>query len=47
MRDIRHDNYMSTTMANGFGLPLEDKDADGELSQSNLGSMIRSLSFYS
>ena len=41
---------MSTSMAKGFRLSLDDKDDDDddddELSQSNLGSMLRSLSFY-
>jgi hypothetical protein len=46
MRDFRHDNYMSTSMAKGFGLSLDDKDDDDdELSQSNLGSTFRSWSF--
>jgi hypothetical protein len=33
-------------MAKWFGLSLDDKDDDDEWSQSNLGSMFRSWSFF-
>ena len=40
----RQFHYISTSMAKGLGLSLDNKD-DDEWSQSNLGSMFRSWSF--
>jgi hypothetical protein len=34
INNIRHDNHISTSMAKESGLPLDDKDDDGEWFQS-------------